>query len=45
MSEKTPHWNNSSLSFVPEITDNFIHWKNDILMENLAKYDNHEINY
>ena len=37
MSETPPYWNNSSLSFVPEITDNYIHWKSNILMDNLAK--------
>ena len=37
MSKKPLHWNNSSLSFVPETTDNYIQWKNNILMDNLAK--------
>ena len=35
--KKPPHWNNDFLSFVLEIIDNYIHWKNDILIDNLAK--------
>ena len=36
-----------SLSFVLEITGSYIHWKNDILIDNLAKANvqDHEINY
>ena len=49
MSKTPPNWNNSSFSFVLEITDNYIHWKNNILMDNLAKANvqlwDHEINY
>ena len=37
LSFSSPHWNNNFLSFVQEIIDSYIHWKNNILIGNLTK--------
>ena len=37
MSKRPSHWNKFSLKFIPEITDNYIHWKDKILIDNLSK--------
>ena len=37
LSKKPQHKDYDSLSFVLEITNNYIHWKNNILIDNLAK--------
>ena len=49
MSKKPPPKDNIPLSFVLESTDNYIHCKNNILINNsqrqMYSYGDHEINY
>ena len=49
LSKKPSHRNNDSPSFVLEITDNYIHLKNIILIGNrkrqMYNYGDHDINY